>query len=322
MRISTANAFDSSVANLQKRQQALTEAQVQLTSGKRVLRPSDDPAAAAQVERALAAATRSDGQKRALDSARTSMALTESALGEAGSILQQARELVVSGGNGSFTDNERHTVANNLRGLRNDRRTIAESIRGLRNDLLAVANRSDGSGRYLFGGQGSDGQPMLDIPGGVSYGGISGGLQAATGEAMPLSLDGRAVWLQAPDPQNPGATLSVFDVLDQAIADLSASNVTTTQAAQTVSTALAGIDASSANLGNWRAAAGESLNRADSIGSRLSQAKLDAQTQRSDAEDLDMIEALSSFQAKQTGYDAALKTYSMVQRMSLFDFIK
>jgi flagellar hook-associated protein 3 FlgL len=308
MRISTATAFDSTVANLQRRQQSLSEAQVQLTSGKRVLRPSDDPAAAAEVERALAAATRTEGQQRALNSARTSMALSESALGEAGNIMQQARELMVSGGNGSYTDAERKTVADNLRGLRND--------------LLAVANRGDGSGRYLFGGQGSDGQPMLDAPGGVTYSGTSGGMQAATGEAMPLSLDGRAVWLQAPDPANPGATISVFDALDKAINDLGTAGRTPQQVAATVSAGLAGIDASMANLSSWRSAAGEALNRADNIGDRLSQAKLDAQSQRSDAEDLDMVAAVSDVQAKQTGYDAALKTYSMVQRMSLFDYIK
>jgi len=308
MRISTASAFDGQVANLQRRQSALTDSQVQLTSGKRVLKPSDDPAAAAQVERALAAGTRADGQKRALDSAITSMSLSESALGEAGSILQQARELVVGAGNGSYTDNER--------------KTVAENLRGLRNDLLAVANRGDGSGRDLFGGQGSDGQPMLDAPGGVAYGGTSGGMQAATGEAMPLSLDGRAVWLQAPDPANPGNSISVFDVLDTAIADLSTTGRSSAQVAATVSAGLAGLDASSSNIGNWRSAAGEALNRADSIGSRLSQAKLDAQNQRSDAEDLDMIQALSDFQSKEAGYSAALKTYSMVQRMSLFDYIK
>jgi flagellar hook-associated protein 3 FlgL len=308
MRITTASSFDISIANLQRRQQSLTESQIQLTSGKRVQRPSDDPAAAAAAERALAAMTRTEGQQRALDSAKTSMQLTESALGEGGNILQQARELMVGAGNGSFTDKERLNMADNLRGLRND--------------LLAVANRGDGSGRYLFGGQGSDGQPMLDAPGGVAYNGVSGGMQAATGESMPLSLDGRAVWLQAPDPANPGATVSVFNVLDTAINELATGGRTSLQVAQTISTGLAGTDASMSNLSSWRSAAGEALNRADSIDSRLSQAKLDAQNKRSSAEDLDMVQAVSAFQSKQTGYDAALKTYSLVQRMSLFDFIK
>lgn len=308
MRISTATSYDMSVANLQRRQQSLSDAQIQLTSGKRVLKPSDDPAAAAAAERALAAMTRSESQQRALDAARIGTQLGESALGDAGGILQQARDLMVNAGNGTFTDQ--------------DRITLAQNLQGLRNDLLAVANRTDGNGRYLFGGQGSDGQPMIDAPGGVTYNGIAGRMQAATGEAMQLSMDGQAVWLKAPDPANPGVTLSVFDTLDKAIAELKTTGRTGAQVAQTVTDGIAGIDISSANVASWRSAAGEALNRADSVGDRLSQAKLDAQTQRSDAEDLDMVEAVSSFQAKQTGYDAALKTYSMVQRMTLFDYVK
>jgi flagellar hook-associated protein 3 FlgL len=34
-----------------------------------------------------------------------------------------------------------------------------------------------------------------------------------------------------------------------------------------------------------------------------------------------MVQAISSFQAKQSGYDAALKSYSMVQRLSLFQYL-
>ena len=35
-----------------------------------------------------------------------------------------------------------------------------------------------------------------------------------------------------------------------------------------------------------------------------------------------MTAAISDFQNKQTGYDAALKTYSLVQQMSLFQYLK
>ena len=72
----------------------------------------------------------------------------------------------------------------------------------------------------------------------------------------------------------------------------------------------------------WRARTGEALNRIDGIGERLSQSALDAQRARSDAEDLDMLQAISDFQNKQTGYEAALKTYSIVQKMSLFDYLR
>ena len=54
---------------------------------------------------------------------------------------------------------------------------------------------------------------------------------------------------------------------------------------------------------------------------RLADLKLSAQTERSSSEDLDLVQAISKFQAQQSGYDAALKTYSMVQRMSLFQYL-
>ena len=307
MRITTSNAFETSVSQLQRRQQAMSEAQQQLTSGKRVQRGSDDPSAAARAERAMAAAARADSNQRALDVSRNAMQLSESALGTAGELLQQAREMVVNAGNGSFMDS--------------DRRTLAESIRGLRNDLLAVANRSDGAGRHVFGGQGSDGPPLIDSATGVVFVGSVGEQQASAGESTPLTVDGYAAWLGTTDPADPNAKLSVFQALDTVINGLLTPGQTGAQVAAVVSRGLASIDATSATLAAWRSRAGEALNRIDGIENRLSQTKLAAQTERSGAEDLDLVAAISSVQNQQTGYDAALKMYSMVQRMSLFDYL-
>ena len=235
------------------------------------------------------------------------MQMTESTLGDAGNMMQRAREMMVSAGNGSYGDSQRQS--------------IAEALRGIRDDMLAVANRSDGAGRYLFGGQGSDIPPLRDAPGGVVYDGASGQLNAAAGEVTPLSVDGAAVFLQAPDPTKPGATVSVFDAMDAAIAELMTPGRTSADVALTVSNALTQFGAVQGNLSGWRARAGEALNRADGIESRLTQSQIDAQRDRSTAEDLDLVAAISDFQSKQTGYDAALKTYSMVQRMSLFDYL-
>ena len=63
------------------------------------------------------------------------------------------------------------------------------------------------------------------------------------------------------------------------------------------------------------------LNRIDSEGARLDTQKLASTTERTNAEDLDMVHAISEFQNKQSGYDAALKSYSMVQRLSLFQYV-
>lgn len=306
MRITTAYTHEGALNNLQRRQGQLSDAQERLTSGKRVARASDDPTAAARAERAMASVSRTEANIRALEASRTAMQQTEVALGDANDLLQQVREMIVSAGNASYSDAERNTVA------------IA--LRGLRTQLLSVANRSDGAGGYLFGGQGSTSAPFVDTPTGVQFVGTTGTLRAATDEPLPLTVDGRAAWLAAADP-NGGADISLFEVIDTVVAELETPNQQSSQVVASVHTALGRLDAGMSNVGTWRARSGESLNRADSMEERLADVKLVAQGQRADAEDLDMIQAISDFQARQTGYDAALKTYSMVQRLSLFDYI-
>jgi flagellar hook-associated protein 3 FlgL len=82
------------------------------------------------------------------------------------------------------------------------------------------------------------------------------------------------------------------------------------------------MDGSMAALQSLRSRVGEAMNRADMIEGRIGAQKVDAQTQKSQAEDLDMVQAISSFQNQQTGYEAALKAYASVQRLSLFDYVR
>jgi flagellar hook-associated protein 3 FlgL len=398
MRITTVNAYETAVDNLQRRQQELQRAQAQLTSGKRVERASDDPTAAARAERALAASARAVADQRGVEASRNAMQQAEGALGGAVEAMQQVRELLVSAGNGSYSDAER---AN-----------IGQRIAGLRAQLLAIANRGDGAGGYLFGGQGSAQPPFVGGIGGVAYQGAGGQAEVpAAASLLPMTQDGGAAWLQArsgngvfvtaPDPGNgngswidggsvtdPSALtgadyriqfavsggvttwsvlmngaptaftglpytagqamqfdgmaatvqgtpadgdafaltpstpdLSLFDVLDRVAGELQLGNRSTAQVAQTVAGGLRDVDAVFANLKLQRAMAGESLNRIDAMETRLAESKLQAQTERSLAEDLDMVQALSEFQAQQSGYDAALSTYAMVQRLSLFQYL-
>jgi flagellar hook-associated protein 3 FlgL len=307
MRVTSNLMVDGMVSTLQRRQQQLSQAQARLTSGKRVQLASDDPAAAAQAERAMAALARHQSGQRALDSSRSAMQLSESALGQAGELLLQVREHVLAAGNGSYSDSER--------------RILGESIRGLRHDLLAVANRDDGTGRALFGGQGVDGAAFVDALGGVQWRGASGQAQASAGGSLPLALDGQAVWLLAPDAANPGARLSVFDVLDRVANELLTPGRSGTVVAAGVQQALSEVDSLAQNLSGFRAQTGESLRRAETQTSQLAQAVLEAQSTRSQAEDIDMVQAISDFQSQQSGYDAVLKAYASMQRTSLFQYI-
>lgn len=397
MRITTANSYETTVDNLQRRQQELQLAQERLTSGKRVQRASDDPTAAARAERALATSARAEADQRGLEASRSAMQQTEGALGAATEAMQQVRELLVAAGNGTYTTAER---AN-----------LGARIRGLRDQLLSIANRGDGSGGWLFGGQGSSRPPFVDGVGGVVFRGAGGQQQVQGGELLPMTQDGAAAWLGARsgngvfvtspaagngsgawidagsvtdpaaltgadyridftvagaattysvlkngvptaaanlpyvsgqaiqfdgmavtvqgapangdgfDVQPSAPDLSVFDALDRVAKELQLPYRSGAQVAQTVASGLRDVDAAAGNLQLQRALAGEALNRVDAVENRLSQTVLGAKTERSLAEDLDMVQALSDFQAQQTGYEAALSTYSKVQRMSLFQYL-
>jgi flagellar hook-associated protein 3 FlgL len=396
MRISTANNFDASVDSLVRRQTALATAQEQLTTGKRVNRASDDPAAAARAERALAAELHTDATQRAVNASQNAMTLAESAIGDATDLLQQIRETMVAAGNGSYSDAER--------------KSQADKIAGLRQQLLAVANRQDSAGTYLFGGQSSDEAPFLDSNGGVVFQGTAGQIDAASGDPLPLTVDGRAAWMSARTGNgvfvttptvstgsawidtgrvsNPAALtgstyslvfdntagvvtysvlqdglptaiagapfisgqaievdglsatvtgvpatgdqfdltpstadLNLFTALDQAVVALNTPLRNSAQIAQSNSTYLAAVDAAMGQMQAVRSQVGETLNRIDSATGRLDDLRLASQTERTNAEGLDMVRAISDFQNKQTGYDAALKSYSLVQKMSLFNYI-
>jgi flagellar hook-associated protein 3 FlgL len=396
MRISTTNSYNTSLDSLMDRQSRLAETQEQMTTGKRVNRASDDPAAAARAERALASERRSVASQRAVDASDNAMRLTEGALGDAGDLLQTAREALVSAGNPTFSDKERLGVANQLADLRAQ--------------LLAVANRTDSAGIHLFGGQGAIQAPFTDLPGGVQFQGASGQTQAASSDALPLTIDGESTWMQArngngvfvasavtstgsawidsgnvidpsaltgstyslqfsvsgasttysvlkdglPTSQTnvayssgqaiqvdgmstkvtgqpadgdafqlapSSSNLSVFDALDKAIAELKTPGRTGTQIAQSNVENLANIDAVMGQVAAGRSQVGATMNRVDAVTERLSALKLSSQTERAHAEDLDMTQAISDFSNQQTGYDAALKAYSMVQRLSLFNYL-
>jgi flagellar hook-associated protein 3 FlgL len=307
MRIATYQSLQTSVDNLQARYQTLAATQAQLTSGQRVRQPGDDPAAAARAVRALAAESQIGAQTAALNASQSNMQLAESTLGDAATLLQQARSLVVSAGNAGQSDS--------------DRASIVQQLQGIRAQLLTLANSTDGNGRYVFDGQGSDTPPFVEDTQGVRYVGVGGRQQVDGSQPMPMTADGSFAWMQASDPANPANTLSVFDAMDQTIVALGKTGQSSDEIAQAVSQGIAGIDSVNDRILSAQAAAGATLQDATNVGNRLSQGMLDAQSRQSNAQDLDMVQGISDFQNQQTAYQAALKTYSMIQQMSLFNYV-
>jgi flagellar hook-associated protein 3 FlgL len=123
-------------------------------------------------------------------------------------------------------------------------------------------------------------------------------------------------------PSTPG--LSVFEALDRMIDVLDAPAANPPDAgdrAELVNRGLRDLDQVLGNLQSVRARAGETLNRIDGVDARAQDRVLSDKTLRSQAEDLDMAQGISEFSTRQSAYQAALQSYSMVRKLSLFDYI-
>jgi flagellar hook-associated protein 3 FlgL len=112
----------------------------------------------------------------------------------------------------------------------------------------------------------------------------------------------------------------VFAVVDAAIAAVDGQpngNVLT----HNNSLALAQLDSVMDRLQSARGTAGELLKRADIIDNNQQDKTIQLETDRSRAEDMDMINGISRFETQQNGYNVALQTYAQIQRLSLFNYI-
>jgi flagellar hook-associated protein 3 FlgL len=182
-RLGSANTYDNAQRTLMTRQSTLAAQQENLTAGKRVLHASDDPTSAAQAERALNRISRIATDQRALDAQRNSITVAETTLGDVNDALQSFRELVVSAGNGSFSNA--------------DRKTVALQLTGLRDQIVSLANRKDTNGLPLFGALGSALAPFVGPASAApdyTFNGLPG--QSASAEvSIPFSLDGDSAFM-------------------------------------------------------------------------------------------------------------------------------
>jgi len=157
MRISSSQLHRQSLAAILDQQVRLARTQNQLSSGLQWSRAGEDPAgfAAAQGLDQLVADT-ARFQANA-ENARHRLAIEEDALAEGIGVLQQVRERVIQG----------NSPALNAEG----RASVAAELRGLREQMLAIANRDDGQGRYIFAGSADGLQPFSWTGSSASYAG-------------------------------------------------------------------------------------------------------------------------------------------------------
>lgn len=142
MRVSTGMIFDGGTAGILRNQSDLFKTQNQLSTGRRVLTPADDPVASAQVlistQSRRVNSLYAENQKDAGDQ----LKMLEGNLDGVTNLIHDIRERAVQLGNGTLTQNERGF--------------IASEFKARFEDLMGLANQQNGAGQYLFSGyQGS-----------------------------------------------------------------------------------------------------------------------------------------------------------------------
>ena len=141
MRISSIEQFQQGIDSILNQQAKLNQTQLQLATGKKVLKPSDDPAVATQLLNLSSLKANNLQYDRNINTAQNELELQESVLASSGNVLQRVRELVVQANNGTQSEQSH--------------KAIADEISNLADELLQLANTKSPSGEYIFAGYNS-----------------------------------------------------------------------------------------------------------------------------------------------------------------------
>lgn len=145
MRVTNKMFHDQFLFDLQRNLSAMFKSNEQLSTGKRVNRPSDDPSAMARIVGYKATLSSITQYKRAIDSAKSALGAIDSSFSNLNDLMTRARELAVEGANATVDANSRLAIAKEISGL-------FESSKG-------IANTQVGN-RYIFSGYMSNTPPV------------------------------------------------------------------------------------------------------------------------------------------------------------------
>jgi len=182
MRISTNMIYDRNVATIQSTWSNILHAGQEVSTGRRVLTPADDPIAAARALDVTQSRGINSQFQTNQDYANDSLKVLENKLLSVVDKLQYVRASAMSAGDPVLTQTELDFIATDMRSQFDS--------------LLALANTQDAAGDFLFSGYRADVQPFQGRFGAVQYAGDQGSrtMQVSSTRFMPVSLPGSDVF--------------------------------------------------------------------------------------------------------------------------------
>jgi flagellar hook-associated protein 3 FlgL len=160
MRISTNQMQSSAVNSILDQQSKLSHTQQQVATGKRVIKPSDDPVASAAILSLQQSRSQTERYLVNADAAKARLSIEEGALGSVTDQLQRVRELAVYGNNSHISSS--------------DRASMAKELRQILDQVMGLANSTDNNGQFLFAGNQGLTTPFTQTATGFQYSGDGG----------------------------------------------------------------------------------------------------------------------------------------------------
>lgn len=308
MRITQGLMVSNQVGRLQQRLERFERSQSQLGTGKRLLRPSDDPASTNRGLMLRAAQRAREQEARNGADALTWLNLADSKLQGATTRLHRARDLVVSGAS------DRNPAED---------RAIASEIAKIREELIGIAN-SRHAGRPLFSGY-SDAAPVRwvepdptaapPVPGHALYEGDDGAIMRRVSEhdRVRVNVTAKDVFGVDSDPATGDDLFGLLHRIENLVLDGDR---------QGLAASLGDLDDALGRIGDQHAVIGAATNRVDAVMLRNRDDQLIVRTELAETEDVDVAEGVMELQIQEVAYQATLAALSRVLQPSLVDFLR
>lgn len=279
--------------NLEASQSRLQQLQNQLSTGNRVINPSDDPVAAQNIIRLNSTMASITQWQSNTSSALNYMNTTSSTMNNMISSLQSARTLAVQGANGTLTTS--------------DQADLADQVNQIASQMQTLANTQVGS-NYIFSGTAAN-QPLLPTDGSLSQANEAP-VNFAVGNniSINIAVDGTALY-----GDNDTGIMATLTSLSTAL---------TNGDTDGISTAITNLDTNIANVTSQAADLGARTNRITAISNQLSASSTNLQQNLSDTQGIDMAKTITDFTYEQNTYNAALAVGAKIIQPSLIDYLK
>jgi flagellar hook-associated protein 3 FlgL len=290
------NPYPDLLAAVAQTQQQINTDEQEISSGRSVNVPSDNPAAAASLVQNADQTAQADQFQRSLGSVQGEIQNADSALNSVIASLQQAISLGVEGANGTVNAD--------------DRAALATQVQGIQSQLLSLANLAY-QGNYVFSGTATQTAPyVLDSssPSGVTYQGNSGVNNVTLGNHFSLQTN------------LPGSQLFSSSGTDmfKSIQDL----ITSLQSGTGISTAVTEVGDAMSSIDTQSVFYGNALSQLNSQQTFLSSETTQLAQQQNTVGGADLPAVISNLTTSQTSLQATLEAIGQTAQLNLFQFLK